>query len=95
MKLTVNHGALDGASLDINTGATGIQTVLDNMDAELQQLQVNWEGEAKEAYHIAKKQWTEGMDGMRQVLAQISRLVGEANASYIDTDGRGAKRFAV
>lgn len=35
MDLKVNYGALSTASADINTGATGIQNTLDQMDSEL------------------------------------------------------------
>ena len=38
MELKVNHGALDGASGDLASGAANIQSALDTMDAELQQL---------------------------------------------------------
>ena len=38
MDLKVNYGSLSTASSDLNSGATAIQSTLDNMDAELQQL---------------------------------------------------------
>ncbi len=93
MELRVNHGALDGASGDLAAGAANIQSALDTMDAEPQQLKSNWEGDAQEAYQIAKARWTEGMNGMREVLAHISRMVAEANSVYQQTDRRGASRF--
>lgn len=93
MDLKVNYGSLSTASGDLNAGATAIQSTLDNMDAELQQLRSNWEGDAQEAYLIAKQQWTEGMTGMRDVLAQISTLVDSANQSYNSTDSANAARF--
>lgn len=95
MELKVNHGALDGASGDLASGAANIQSELDTMDAELQQLKANWEGDAQLAYQDAKARWTEGMNGMRQVLADISRMVTEANSTYRATDRHGAGRFAV
>ncbi|WP_022868610.1 WXG100 family type VII secretion target [Schaalia vaccimaxillae] len=93
MDLKVNYGALSTASSDLNAGATAIQSALDNMDAELQQLRSNWEGDAQQAYLVAKQQWTEGMTGMRNVLAQISTLVESANQSYNSTDTSNAARF--
>lgn len=68
MELKVNHGALDGASGDLASGGANIQSAPDTMDAELQQLKANWEGDAQMAYQDAKARWTEGMNGMRQVL---------------------------
>ena len=93
MDLRVNAASLSAAAGDLRSGATGIQTALDNMDSELSQLQSNWDGDAQQAYLVAKQQWTEGMDDMRQVLLQISQLVDQANQSYSSTDQANAARF--
>ena len=93
MDLKVNYASLSTASTDLSDGANGIQSTLDSMDADLRQLQTNWDGEAQQAYLTAKQQWTEGMNGMRQVLLQISQLVDQANQSYSSTDQANAARF--
>lgn len=93
MNLTVNYGALNTASEQLSSGVNGIQSNLDTMDSELRQLQTNWEGDAQQAYLRAKAQWTEGMNGMRDVLAQIVTLVDAANQSYSATDRGNAARF--
>lgn len=93
MDLRVNAASLSTAAVDLRTGANGIQSSLDTMDGELQQLQVNWDGDAKNSYLIAKQQWTEGMEGMRQVLALVSQLVDGANESYTTTDQSNARTF--
>ena len=41
MDLRVNAASLSTAAGDLRSGATGIQTALDNMDSELSQLQSN------------------------------------------------------
>ena len=93
MEFRVNHGALNTASADLATGGQNIQSALDTMDAELQQLKTNWEGDAQQAYEVAKARWTEGMQGMRAVLADISRMVAQANTDYLHTDRGSAARF--
>jgi len=93
MDLRVNAASLSAAAGDLRSGATGIQTALDNMDSELSQLQSNWDGDAQQAYLVAKQQWTEGMNGMREVLALVGQLVDEANESYTTTDQSNARRF--
>ncbi|MFC2359271.1 MAG: WXG100 family type VII secretion target [Actinomyces dentalis] len=93
MDLRVNAASLSTAAGDLRSGATGIQTALDNMDSELSQLQSNWDGDAQQAYLVAKQQWTEGMNGMREVLALVGQLVDEANESYTTTDQSNAHRF--
>ena len=93
MDLRVNAASLSAAAGDLRSGATGIQTALDNMDSELSQLQSNWDGDAQQAYLVAKQQWTEGMNGMREVLTLVGQLVDEANESYTTTDQSNARRF--
>lgn len=93
MDLRVNHGVLDSTAANLSAKAQEIQSVLDQMDTELKQLQANWDGDAKGAYDTAKAQWTAGMNGLRALLARISTTVTDANQGYGDTDKRSAGSF--
>ncbi|MDO5080298.1 WXG100 family type VII secretion target [Buchananella hordeovulneris] len=93
MDLRVNYAVLATAAADVATGASNIEAILANMDAELSQLQSNWEGEAQQAYLAAKAQWTEGMEGMREVLARIGRMVESSGETYASVDSTNAQAF--
>lgn len=93
MDMKVIFGAVDGLSVDINQRATGIQTRLDDMDAELQQLKENWEGEAQAAYLVAKEEWTAGMVALREILNRISGSVSDSSGLYRGADNANANEF--
>lgn len=93
MDLRVNYAVLATAAADAATGAANIEAIMANMDAELAQLQNNWEGEAQQAYLVAKAQWTEGMEGMRAVLARIGRMVQSSSENYSSVDSSNAQAF--
>ena len=93
MDMKVNFAALATASADINTRANGIQSRLDEMDTELQQLVANWEGDAQAAYVAAKADWNQGMIGLREVLTAISGMVTDAQGNYQQMDASNANLF--
>lgn len=93
MDMKVNFATLATASADVAARANAIQARLDEMDSELQQLVANWEGDAQTAYVAAKSEWTEGMVGLREVLANISRMITEAQDSYNQMDRANASMF--
>jgi WXG100 family type VII secretion target len=93
MEIKANYATIDQAGSDISDGARQIQETLDAMDAELQQLQQNWDGQAQQAYLQAKAKWSEGMNDMRQVLVAIGSHVSDASGSYRATDSSAAQAF--
>ena len=93
MEIKANYATIDQAGSDISDGARQIQAALDAMDAELQQLQENWDGQAQQAYLQAKAKWSEGMNDMRQVLVAIGSHVSDASGSYRATDSSAAQAF--
>lgn len=95
MPLVVNYQALGTAANDIQVGGQNMQNTLETMDAELRPLtsSADWEGSAQEAYKIYKQQWTEGMQGMRDILTQVATMVLEASDAFNSTDRRNADRF--
>ena len=93
MEIKANYATIDQAGSDISDGARQIQEALDAMDAELQQLQQNWDGQAQQAYLQAKAKWSAGMNAMRQVLVAIGSHVSDASGSYRATDSSAAQAF--
>lgn len=80
--LKVDFGALSTASADISTGANKIQSQLDQMDSSLQPLRADWSGSASEAYQSAKSQWTQAINDMKQLLAEIGSAVSNSHDEY-------------
>ena len=58
------------------------------------QLQSSWDGRAKEAYETSKAKWTDGMNGIVDILTNVSNAVMEARQSAEATDSRNAASFS-
>jgi WXG100 family type VII secretion target len=69
----MQFGAVETAGSDLGTGATNIETKLNDMDTALKPLQADWTGEASEAYVQAKAKWNAALSEMKQILTEISR----------------------
>lgn len=81
-QLKVNFGALETAAADIQASANQIQARLDELDRELAPLRADWTGSASEAYQVAKTKWTQAVNDMQQLLAQIGTAVQQSNSEY-------------
>lgn len=94
MTLTVNYAALNLLVQTLTTSATTITERLDELEAQLEPLRANWEGEAQTAYIAAKAQWDSAMADMLRILSQAGVNVNNSIDSYQGADRRGASYFA-
>jgi len=90
MPIVIDHNAMEQASAEIRQDAQYMQTVLDDLDTKIRALAANWEGDAQQAYLVAKQKWSQGMEGIRQTLADIATLISETNQSFTNIDKKGA-----
>ena len=72
-----------------------IGDALTDLDNKVSQLKQSWDGEAKEAYEQAQRQWTAQINEMNALLSRVSGKLVEIGSDYSATDRRGANRFAV
>ena len=95
MPIVIDHAALDMASSDLSQDGNYLQQALDKLDAEVQTLSANWEGEAQAAYLQAKRKWSDAMTNIRATLAQISTAVQNTNERFAEIDKQGAAMYNV
>lgn len=55
--------------VDMQTGLDGISALLEQLSAKLQVLEGEWNGEAREAYALAQRQWNESMARLNALVA--------------------------
>jgi len=91
--LKVNFGGLAAASADITTGASRIESRLNDMDSSLQPLRANWTGEAATSYEAARAKWTSAISDMKALLAEIGKAVATTNDDYQSTERANAARW--
>ena len=81
---------MGAASEDLSGDTRFLQSVLDDLDAQVKVLAANWEGDAQQAYLVAKAKWTETMTQIGVTLGQISVQLVETDQGFADIDRRGA-----
>ncbi|MGO2747245.1 WXG100 family type VII secretion target [Microbacterium sp.] len=54
---------------DIQTGLEGISELLEKLDQTLQVLERQWNGEAREAYALAQREWNANMGRLNAIAA--------------------------
>ncbi|UJP39874.1 WXG100 family type VII secretion target [Cellulomonas palmilytica] len=91
--LKVNFGGLSTAAADIQSGASHIESKLNDMDSSLQPLRANWSGEAAGSYEAARAKWTAAITDMKALLAEIGRAVATSNDDYQATERANAARW--
>lgn len=93
MNLTVNQASLETLMQSLRSSANAITSRLDALEAELAPLRANWEGDAQEAYLVAKAQWDSAMAGMVAILDRSSVNVQASLSTYQGRDRYGAGLF--
>ena len=91
--ILINHPAMQAAASDLAGDANYLQNVLDDLDAQIQKLVSSWEGDAQQAYLVAKKNWTQAMTDIKMTLTSISQLLDATDAEFTRIDRQGAALF--
>jgi 6 kDa early secretory antigenic target len=91
--LKVNFGGLATAAADIQSGATHIESQLNDLDSSLAPLRANWSGEASAAYEAARAKWTSAITDMKALLADVGRAVSTSGEDYQSTERSNTSRW--
>ena len=89
----MQFGAVETAGSDLGTGATNIETKLNDMETALKPLQADWTGSASEAYVQAKAQWNAALSEMKQLLTEIARQVTQDAADGQANENKNRSRW--
>lgn len=92
--IKVNSGGLQGLVGQMQTGVSELRSLLADMDSRLGPLRENWEGEAKESYHAAQRQWNTQIDDMNRLLQELGTAVQTSNENYMAGESRNRQSWA-
>lgn len=91
--LYVDHSSLDSIVSDLKAAVNAIESRMGELEKDLNPLQEQWIGSAKDQYQISKAKWDQAINEMQQLLADTAMTVDSSNTEYIAADNRGAKSF--
>jgi 6 kDa early secretory antigenic target len=83
-------GSLQAGEADFASIFSQLQSTISTLDAQLRASLAQWDGQAQEAYYVAKARWDAAMANMAAVLNNLRAVVGEANVNYTSTEASNA-----
>ncbi|RJL30022.1 WXG100 family type VII secretion target [Bailinhaonella thermotolerans] len=87
----VNFNQLDGSEQDFALAWGKMEQALQDLENKL--ALIEWEGAAREAYDIARREWDESSARMSAMIQGMSKLVRVVNETFSAADQYGAKSF--
>lgn len=92
-EIKVNYSSMDALRGGLRQQSTEIQAQLDELEATVLRLSGDWDGDAKEAFTLAKQRWSTSMTQMHEILNDTEAKVGASAIQYADTDRANAQRM--
>ncbi|MFE1246556.1 WXG100 family type VII secretion target [Streptomyces sp. NPDC058735] len=81
-QIYVDYSHMENAADDMVHQTKAIDSILTNLEAELQELQKTWEGEDKAVYAQKQASWNNAVEEMKRILAENSALLTDVSGSY-------------
>jgi WXG100 family type VII secretion target len=84
---------LQQASSQFNAKAAELEQMLQSVQSQIESLRSTWQGQAAANFDALMAQWTQDVQGINQVLSQVSQHLNQASHAYSDTDTSIARGF--
>ncbi|WP_069169327.1 WXG100 family type VII secretion target [Streptomyces griseus] len=81
-QIYVDYSHMQNAADDMVQQTKAIDSILTNLEAELQELQKTWEGDDKAVYAQKQASWNNAVEEMKRILAENSALLNDVSDSY-------------
>ncbi|WP_307217228.1 WXG100 family type VII secretion target [Microbacterium sp. SORGH_AS_0888] len=77
----------------LKAASVQIRAELDQLDARLAVMESGWQGEAREAYSVARARWETQMRQMQATLDAYSQVLLATGSAIADAESKLAKSF--
>ncbi|MDR6691591.1 WXG100 family type VII secretion target [Microbacterium sp. 1154] len=77
----------------LRAASAGIRGELQELDARLAAMESGWQGEAREAYSLARANWEEQMQAMQTLLDGCAEVLLRTGQAIAETETSLAKSF--
>lgn len=92
-RIMVTPEELQAASSQFNARAADLEQMLQSVQSQIESLRSTWQGQAAANFDALMAQWTQDVQGINQVLSQVSQHLSQASSSYSETDTTIARGF--
>ncbi|HJT57917.1 MAG TPA: WXG100 family type VII secretion target [Ktedonobacteraceae bacterium] len=92
-RIMVTPEELQAASSQFNARAADLEQMLQSVQSQIESLRSTWQGQAAANFDALMAQWTQDVQGINQVLSQVSQHLSQASNSYSETDTTIARGF--
>jgi early secretory antigenic target protein ESAT-6 len=80
--IKVDYATIHGAADDCSSTVKQLGSQFDQLKSDLNPLITTWEGDAKDAYLNAQKQWDDKFADLSQLLAQVASVLPQIADGY-------------
>ncbi len=91
--IRVTPEQLHDTSTKLSGGAANIESVLSDLNGRVSALGGEWAGQASGRFQELYAQWQQGAQQLREALAGISQLTGQAAVAYQESENAIAASF--
>ena len=92
-RLVVNFGALTQATVDIKKAISTLESSLSQLESDAQPLVDTWGGQAREAYELRQRRWSQSSAHLQAILRKIEVAVQDSADDYLATEKRATQLF--
>ncbi|HLH60119.1 MAG TPA: WXG100 family type VII secretion target [Ktedonobacteraceae bacterium] len=92
-RIMVTPEELQQASSQFNAKAAELEQMLQSVQSQIESLRSTWQGQAAANFDALMAQWTQDVQGINQVLSQVSQHLNQASQAYSETDTSIARGF--
>ncbi|MFE0425045.1 WXG100 family type VII secretion target [Streptomyces sp. NPDC058953] len=78
----VDYSHMNNAADDLISQTKAIDSILTNLDAELNELRNSWIGDDKDVYAQKQQVWNSAVEAMEQLLTKHSALLTNVSENY-------------
>jgi WXG100 family type VII secretion target len=83
-------GSLQQGESDFQQIYSQLTSTISTLDSQLRANLAQWDGQARDAYYVAKAQWDAAEANMAQVLTNLRGVIGTAHENYTSTEAANA-----
>lgn len=91
--IKVNHGSVAEGSGFMRQAVNKMQTRLEQLNNDVKALGAEWDGQAKDAYELAQREWNQEIAELNMLLQQSAVTLDQANEDWVNTDKSTALYF--